>query len=549
MALKTGEDPGLRRPPLMPRACLTFSVIALLAPPTLADDAADFTNALSRAVTGATVAEAYLSACDPIYPETQQARRDAMAGWAHSVDLAGYQRLLKAAFERLPGLEADLDGQQARAKALVEEDVAEDGATCRDLLAALNDNAVFDIEQPIRYLLRNADDFGIVVAEADAALSSDRIEVVPLVTLSAQLADRMDAIGSKSGAQENRQLREARQDHAAAWLAQRPPLVIYGRVIDADSLREWRGDQQSTFAATCQSFVNDADKSAMEGDTGQDRIVWGEVGWVREDPEGGLVSLRDCRVLEHAPAGAGWANLDDENAGLMLRPPEYEEVFAGPDQGIARGEVDRVLYQAEFSNLMDGFGNGYVEREEDIYVLLRDGTAYRHIWNFPFTDLDVDVSRQREPDRWFTWREHWGTLKLTHTGGPDAGREIDVSAALRLMPAPQGYALDQTYYFIDIGMGGGRSDREYAFSADGRLHYSRSGFVAGNFGTSFIIAAGDSNNTAAVAAYAFDGYALLIDGPQGQERHFAALIDDHDPDQPDEIIIDGQVHWLREDEQ
>ena len=233
----------------------------------------------------------------------------------------------------------------------------------------------------------------------------------------------------------------------------------------------------------------------------------------------------------------------------MPRPPEYEEVSAGPDRGITLNDVDRVLYHAEFSSLMDGFGNGYVEREEDIYVLLRDGTAYHHAWDFPFTDLHVDVSRQREPDRWFTWHEDRGTLTLTQTGGPDAGEQVDVSDARRLMPAPQGYAPDHTYYYLDIGAGGGRSDREFAFSADGTLRYSRSGFVAGNVGTSYIIAAGEDDDAVSVSDYAFDGYTLRINGPQGDERHFAALIDGHDPDRPDEIIIDGQVHWLREDQQ
>ena len=539
----------LRGRRLMRQACLAVSAVSLLALPTLADEAAGFTDALGKAATGVTLAEAYVAACDARFPESRQARQDAIAGWEHKVDRFGYYRVLEAAFERLPGLEAELEEQQARAKTLVEEDVAKDGAICSDLVSELNDDAVFDIEQSIGYLLRHADDFGIVVAEAAAAISTNKLEVVPLVALSAQLAGKMDEIGSKPGARENHHLRMARESHAEAWLAQRPALLIYGRIIGDDSLREWRGDRQSTFGATCRSFADDAEALAMASAVDQNRIVAGEIRGVREDSEGGLLNLSNCRILAHAPAEVGWASLDDETAGMMPRPPQYEEVFAGPDKGISLSEVDRVLYQAEFSSLMDGFGNGYVAREEDIYVLLRDGTAYRHTWNFPFTDLDLDVSRQREQAHWFTWRSDGGTLTLTQTGGPDAGAEIDVSDARRLVPAPPGYAPDQTYYFLNIGVGGARSDREYAFSPDGTLRHSRGGFVAGNFGTSYIIAAGDGDDAVSVSNYAFDGYTLRIDGPQGEERHFAALLDGHDTNRPQEIIIDGQVHWLREDEQ
>ncbi len=69
----------------------------------------------------------------------------------------------------------------------------------------------------------------------------------------------------------------------------------------------------------------------------------------------------------------------------MLRPLDYAEAYGAPGAGIVLSDIDRVLYDAEFANRMDGFGNGYTQRDEDIYVLLRDGTAYRHAWNFAFS--------------------------------------------------------------------------------------------------------------------------------------------------------------------
>ncbi|ODT70794.1 MAG: hypothetical protein ABS75_11270 [Pelagibacterium sp. SCN 63-23] len=356
----------------------------------------------------------------------------------------------------------------------------------------------------------------------------------------------MDEIGSKAGAASDRDLRAAREDHAEAWLEQRMVLAIQGRVTDSDTLREWRGDQQSSFSATCRSFADDENEAEMTRAIGEESIVAGTIRWVRDDREGGTLSLNDCRIFAYDPGETVLAALPNDSAGLMLRPPEYEEAFAGPGEGISMSDVDRVLYAAEFNSRIDGFGNGYTQRDEDIYVLLRDGTAYRHAWNFAFTDLDIDLSRQREPDRWFSWRDSWGTVTLTQTGGLDAGEEIDLSNASRLMPVPQGQLLDGTYYYLNVGMGGRRSDRDYAFSANGELVHTRGGFVAGNFGTSYIIVSGDSD--VAASRYTFDGYTLLIDGPDGEERHFVALIDGQDSNRPEEIIIDGQVHWLRKDE-
>lgn len=511
----------------------------------LADDAADFMDALSKAATGAIVAEAYLSACDTRFPESRQARQDAMAGWAHRVNLADYQRFLASATTIMPDLEKDLAANRARAQALVDEDVTRDGATCSDLRATLKDNDMFDIGRPIHHLLRNADDFGIVVAEATTDVASPEVEVFSLVTLSAQLAAKMDEIGSKGGAVENRDLREARENHAENWLALRSTLAIHGRITSENTLREWRGDQQSTFLASCRSFADETQEAAMARAIGTERIITGQIRWLREERVGGELSLDDCRVLDDDQFDGELTTNVDEWRGLMLRPLEFEEAYGGPGAGLALGDVDRVLYAAEFANRMDGFGNGYTQRDEEIYVLLRDGTAYRHAWNFAFTDLNIDLSRHREPEHWFTWKDEGGTLTLTQSGGLDAGAVVDISEARRLMPVPEGQVLDATFYFLNVGMGGARSDRAYTFSRDGQLHYSRSGFVAGTFGTSYIIASGERDDEVVTGTYVFDGHTLLIRGPEGEERHFVALIEGQDTKHPEEIIIDGQVYWIR----
>jgi len=522
----------------------TIAMLALgLMAPAMADDADAFLTAMTEAVTGVTLARAYVEACDAHDPDGQQQRRDALASWAHRVDLAGYDRVMAGAVEALPALTADVEQHTQTVRGAMPDEVTKDQTVCDDLARALEEDR-FDLSGPISILLRDAEDFGIKVAEAPPPPPSSDVAVLPLAYLSAQALVVMDDIGSKAGAESDPDLREAREEHLLEWLRQRGMLVVHGRVTAEDELREWRDDQQSRFMTDCLSFEPTYEE-LMAQSLGQDMVVVGEPRWVNETQTGGIIGLRDCSVFDLADTGQALESGED-SAGLMLRPPEFDEAYAGPNAGIAMGDVDRVLYAAEFTNRMDGFGNGYTDRQEDIYVLLRDGTAYRHAWPFAFTDLDVDLSRQREPDRWFTWSDSWGRVSVTQSGGPDEGEEIDLSEAQRLVPLPSGQPLDQTYYFLNVGMGGARSDREYVFSPDGSVTHTRGGFVAGNFGTSYIIVS--PGEDVSQSSYRFEEFTLVIDGPEGEERHFAAMIDGDDAARPEELLIDGQVYWTRDEE-
>ncbi len=537
----------VRRTADAPRALrLGIAALALVAAtPVLADEAEEFAANMGNAVTGHTLARAYVDACDARYPEGRMQRRDVMAGWSHRVDLDGFDRLLTGAAEAIPGLAEEIGTYVADTRAAVAEDIEADGAPCHDLAAKLAEDD-FDIERAIRRLLRDADDFGITVPDPPPpSFPAVNTGVMPLAALWTQALEIMEEIGSKAGAVDNRALAEAREDHLLAWLEAHDMVQVHGRVVAEDELREWRGDQQSRLMVSCSGFASSDDRHLMETGLGRDMVVAGEPRWVLELREGGVVNLSGCRLS--TPKAEFAAPAMDDSPGLMLRPPEFEEAFAGPGAGIAMGDVDRVLYSADFTNRLDGFGNGYTDRQEDIYVLLRDGTAYRHDWSFAFTDLDVALSRHREPERWFTWSDHWGEVTLVQTGGFDEGRQIDLSDARRLAPIPTGQRLSKTYYFLNVGRGGARRDREYVFAEDGNVTYTRGGFIAGNFGTSFItIVPGDDEPSR--LAYRFEGFTMVIDGPEGSERHFAAMIDGDDPNAPEELLIRGQVYWDRDDD-
>ncbi|MBF0680303.1 MAG: hypothetical protein IR164_15360 [Devosia sp.] len=513
--------------------------------PAQADEATEYAELMGNTVTSVTKARAIVDVCDERFPDSRIARSDFMAGWAHVVDLPTYDQVLAAAIAAYDGLGTELDAYAMSAREEVATAIEADASPCHDLAQELNEE-MLDLASSIRSLSRNAEDFGIEIAEAPApAFEAHELGVMPLATLWTRSLAVMEAIGTKASAEDNRHLREAREEYLLQWLEAQGQLHLRGRIVSDDELREWRGDWQSSLEASCSDFATERDKNLFAAGLGTDVVITGSPRWVLEQRVGGVINLGDCRVSNAKPTNG--APAIDDSAGLMLRPLEFTEAFASPNAGLAMNQVDRVLYAADFANRIDGFGNGYIDRQEDIYVLLRDGTAYRHEWDFAFTDLNVGLSRQREPERWFTWSDHWGKVMLVRSGGLDQGEEIDLSEAQRLVPMPADQRLEGAFYYLQIASGGARSDREYVFSADGTVTYTRGGFIAGNFAGSFItVVPGDEAPQR--LTYRFENFTMIIDGPDGQERHFFAMIDGGDPASPEELLIRGQVYWEREEE-
>lgn len=365
-------------------AALSFAL------PAQAMDEDQFSRLLSEAVSGVTLARAYANICAAHHPVKQAAQRDAMAGWAFRIDLDGYDRFVAGAINVLEGLAADLEKHDATLREAIAGDIDADDAMCHDLEGWLEQER-FDLKSHISSLLRHADAFGIIVTEAEVeAAIPAQTEILSLGELSAQALARMEEVGSQAGAADNRDLRKAREEHMLAWLRGRGMLVAYGRVTAADEMREWRGDQQSRFMVDCLSFEPTYEEMMAEH-VGKEMVVVGEPRWVREHSNGGTVALRACSLFRLENTGIALTPGNDIS-GLMLRPPEFDEIYAGPEAGLSIDDIDRVLYEGDFTNRMDGFGNGYTDRQEDVYVLLDDGTAYLHAWDFPFTDINVDLS-------------------------------------------------------------------------------------------------------------------------------------------------------------
>ena len=529
------------------RVRLTAGMLVLSLSSALAGDAEELLEHLGKTVGAFEAARLYGKECERREVDGAQQRKDLLAAWRYENSGNDYERVMNGLAQRLPELSPQIDEQSQRLATLIAEDIESSPGQCEDFGKLLEDEQ-FDVKSSVRRMLTLSRNLGIDIPEpavsAPLTHTKEKSEIVRLATLSARLEKKMDEIGSHEGARESAALRRARQDHAEAWFKSLGDQVVFGRVIDSSQLREWRGDWQSSFRAECRSFADDTFETRMAASIGKDMVVAGTPRWVAASEDSGRIGLDRCFLYSMEEIDLSFAAEEDEG-GLVPRPLSQEEAYAGPGRGINSGDVDRVLYASSFDTRMDGFGNGYVDRGEEVYVLLRDGTAYRHEWSFPFTDFAADLSRQREPERWFQWSEKNGNVTLTATGGADRGDVVDLAEAQTLRPWASP-TLDGDYRYLQIGSGGVRRDRRFDFSADGTVVYSQGGFVAGNFGTSYMIVSG-SDKPEATARYRIEDYALILTTPQGEERRFLAVPETANGTPPDTLLIDGTAFWLKKE--
>jgi hypothetical protein len=369
---------------------------------------------------------------------------------------------------------------------------------------------------------------------ADVGGSAGGGRFVSIAALSAHARAAMAAEPERPGDRAARRAREAAIDQALAGLGR---IVTRGRVERRGWLREWRGEAQSVFAVRCDRFAERGGRQALEALQGQDATIAGAVTGV----SGRLVTLGDCRLLPAGlalPPGSGL----QEAGGLEPRPPTAAEANAGPGRGIAAAAIDRVLYTARFQTRLDGLGNMYTDRDERVYVLLRDGAGYRHEWSFPFTDLDVALSRRREPGRWLRWRQEGEAVVLEDA----EGQRIGLDQPRTMLPLPAGARFEHGYYLLHVGQGGLRRDRSYAFRADGSVTLGANSLVAANLGPNGFLAV-TRPGTSNAARYAFDGFALTLTDAEGRsERRFVAqFAPAPEAGAPDSLILGGEVYWTR----
>jgi hypothetical protein len=498
--------------------------------------------------------------CDAIAPEARDARQAVLDRWRAANRIDVFEAAVGQFFQHLPRTGDALRKIETTTAGAAKSILQKSPAICADMTMLLAENTFGVLAQVNAALPQIAALTPGVQGSLPAAPPLRATTTIyTMAQLSAKAQAAMNAAASPETAKD-RKTRELRENAAETALKGLGVVAVRGRAIERERLRGWYGDRQSTFSARCRSFVDDATRDRFQALRGQDVIVGAEVASVHDDREGGgALTFAKCALIDDV-ANLSKADLPDET-GFELRPPEPEEAYAGPGAGIQPELVAKVVYKANFAPMMDGFGNGYTQRDEDTYVLLKDGSAYQHRWRFPFSDVNLLLVRHREPGRWFTWREEAGKLHLTATGGRASGQTRTIESYDTLEPVPAGARWEKAFHYLNVAMMGARSDRNYAFHADGTLDVTASSVVAGNTGAGtgssvagpgfsysgdgFLMVGGKDRERR--LRYRINGYVLELSDEAGKaERHFIARFGSDKDDPPSSLYLDGEVLWTRD---
>ena len=507
--------------------------------------------------------EALSAQCDTLSPKSRASRQAALKAWRDANRIDAFQAAFAALLAHAPDSVATASTLRDKAAATAKAATEKTPAICENFDEVLRDKT-FAVGGPIAEILPvlAAANARLAAGTPSASPASPSITLYSIVQLSTAAEAAMNTVASADAAKD-RKIREAREKAGKAALEALGVIAVRANVVGRDDLREWRGDQHSSYRVSCRAFVDKQTEERFKGLEGSETTIAGKVANFSASPRGGgSIALAKCALADSARLTK--ANLP-ENGGLALRPPNAQEANAGPGKGIQMKDVERIAYKSDVRMLFDGLGNLYTDRNEDTYILLKDGTAYHYHWRFPFTDLNVALVKHREPWRWYRWRQDGKNLLLTATGGDDAGQTTTVSGTGPLTPFPSGVLFDKAFKFLHVGMMGVRRERDYVFRRDGTLDLSKSNLVAGrtfggadiNVSGPGVAYSGGANGSIIVVGrpndqrlrYRIDGYILELTGDDGAvERLFIARFGDDKADDPGSIYLGGEMLWDRDKE-
>lgn len=496
----------------------------------------------ARLLTPLALAPALTEACSQRNPQQRLANAALLADWRRRNGVDGYERSTAALAAQAEPVARAMAAIEGKAGALAAGMIDKNPAVCAGLRQLLAEPG-----------LGFGPDMAGAKATIDARLGAAQAGALTLYSVAQLSALAQAAMAGRP-----------RKDGllaATAALGRLGPVAVTAEVVNRGrTLQTIEPERQSVMTLACFGYAQPGAGKVVEAWNGRQILV---TGVVKEVWSPSNISMTECRILAD---GTGFAKAKvDDGAGFEMRRPSEAEAQAGPDQGIALADVADVLYKFTSSSRLDGFGNGYIDREEDTYVLLKDGTAFRHDWSFPFQDLNLPVVRRRQPDNWFRWSRSGTDFVLTHSAGKSAGQTIELGANTGLKPLPAGTTFGRYYYFLTIGMGGLRSDRGYDFKPDGSLVLSHSSLVAaktaggaegvgvsaggttftGGALNGFVASTGASGKES--VRYRIDGYVISLSHADGRvERRSIGVPAFDDTMPPKSLYFGGETLWSDE---
>lgn len=338
------------------------------------------------------------------------------------------------------------------------------------------------------------------------------------------------------------------------------PIALSGRADGDDRLQQWLPEQRSIWDATC-SFADKVEEARFKQAKGRDVTVVAQISRVYAFK---VFKLSACRLLDD-PSRIARSTLP-ETGQLEYRPPNAEEVDAGPEKGVPAGQIEAMLFREQFQIGINPGGGTYTDRNEESFLLLKDGTAYRYEFGYPPTDLDAEQVRRRAPQDWSRWERPDQTYVMTAA----AGEKSDFSRFTVLKPFPPDARLDHSYYYLNVSQGGVTTRISLVFRPDGTFerHQGGSYFMQSPVGTgpdggsvgvysggmgavmgeNGFSVGGALKSRDSAGRYRLDGYALELTADDGTVTRLRIGVAIGDVTAPDTLNIGGTSYWDAEKE-
>jgi hypothetical protein len=333
------------------------------------------------------------------------------------------------------------------------------------------------------------------------------------------------------------------------------PIALAGRSDGDDRLQQWLPEQRSIWSASCE-FADDAEKKRFEQAKDKDVTVIARISQVYAFE---VFNLSGCRLLDD-PSRLARSDLP-EAGGLEYRPPDAAEVNAGPDKGLPAGQIEAVLFREQVQVGMNPTGGTFTDRNEESFLLLKDGTAYRYEFDYPPTDLDADQVRRRAPQDWSRWERPDQKYVMTAA----AGEKADLPSFTVLKPFPPDARLDRGYYYLNVFQGGVTRRIDLVFRPDGTFerHQGGSYFMQSPVGTgpdggsvgvysggmgavmseNGFSMGGALKSRDSAGRYRLDGYTLQLRADDGTVTRLRIGVPGDDLAAPDTLNIGGTSYW------
>jgi hypothetical protein len=232
------------------------------------------------------------------------------------------------------------------------------------------------------------------------------------------------------------------------------------------------------------------------------------------------------------------SNLPD-NLGLERKALTAQEVKTKPGVGLLLNAIEGVYFHQTVQNRMDGFGNSYVDRNSDTYLLLKDGTAYNYNWGFTPQDFNAAYSKREEPKNWEHWQRKNGSYVLTDS----TGKQTDLNYFSRINPLPKGSKLNRSYDYLTV-RATSQSSSLLGFNADGTFLTTNSTPLVGGLVANGSVYSTPPDSSQTKGRYEIDGYTLTFTTSDGRiSRMFFGIPEfEKNPKNPEWIYFGGLLY-------